>query len=217
MPNAGGWQAKPGRRRRVEECFGLDVEQVTRKGSGRVRLAIPLRLDVLEVVYTAHLADPSNPYVAISYQGSAGWTEQTLSLSASAQRLGGARLWFLCPVTGQRVKFVYLPDGEKQFACREAYGLSYRSQSETALFRAITRAQNIRWRLNGSLSIHSPVPSRPPRMHVKTYERLSGRLTSFEPEVAERMNLRVAALERRLSAADAWLQANFKLEEDSNE
>jgi hypothetical protein len=59
-----------------------------------------------------------------------------------------------------------------RFASREAHRLSYRSQGESDLFRGITRAQNIRARLGGNLSIYAPFPPRPRGMHRRTYERL---------------------------------------------
>jgi hypothetical protein len=108
-------------------------------------------------------------------------------LRASGHR--GTRLCFVCPVTDQRARILYLPAGGKQFASREAHDLAYRSQGESDFFRMITRAQAIRARLKGDRSIYAPFPHRPLGMHRRIYERL--RTTGLKIEVAALEALRV--------------------------
>jgi hypothetical protein len=124
---------------------------------------------------------------------------QRIKIVATRPRLGGARLWFVCPLSGQRVRVLYLPEGSKQFASRKAHRLSYRSQGESDLFRSITRAQNIRARLGGDLSIYTPFPERPRGMHQRTYERLRAKGLRIEAAALEALLAREAVLDRRLA------------------
>ncbi|MDZ4775155.1 MAG: hypothetical protein SGJ23_00035 [Alphaproteobacteria bacterium] len=64
---------------------------------------------------------------------------QTVRLVASTPRFGGVRWWFVCPVTGRRVRALYLPPGARMFASRHAYTLTYQSRRESGRDRAIVR------------------------------------------------------------------------------
>jgi len=123
---------------------------------------------------------------------------QTLRLAVTKPRLGGVRLWFVCPVSGRRARVVYLPQGGDRFASRGAHGLTYQSQSETDLFRSITQAQKIRARLSGDVSIFAPFPPRPRGMHRRTYERLRAEGLMIEIAVLERLHVRQMALSSRM-------------------
>jgi hypothetical protein len=95
-----------------------------------------------------------------------------------------------------------LPEGKKLFASREAHDLSYRSQSESDLFRSITQAQNIRARLGGDLSIHAPFPARPRGMHRRTYERLRETALKIELTALTTLLAREAAIDQRIALID---------------
>jgi hypothetical protein len=84
---------------------------------------------------------------------------------------GGARAWFLCPTRacGRRVAILY---GDASLACRHCHQLAYPTQQESPRFRALRRAQEIRMRLRGSLSLAVSFPERPKGMHRRTYRRL---------------------------------------------
>ena len=87
---------------------------------------------------------------------------------------GGERPWFLCPRSsagcGRRVAVLYGPG--KYFLCRHCYSLSYGSQRENEVFRALHKAQAVREKLGGSASMLEPFPEKPKGMHWRTYERL---------------------------------------------
>ena len=64
------------------------------------------------------------------------------------------------------------PQPQKWFLCWHSDDLSYQSQQETGMCRALHRAQDIRRRLGGSANMTVPFPEKPRGMHWKTYERL---------------------------------------------
>ena len=102
--------------------------------------------------------------------------EEPVALDWTACNFGGERPWFICPgvvngiICGRRVAILYGPG--KYFFCRHCYDLSYESQRENKIYRALHRAQNIRERLGGSRSMIEPFPERPKGMPHDTYMRL---------------------------------------------
>ena len=139
---------------------------------GRWQATSSLGHHTMTITYDGNLTDLDKATLHITFRARGMERGQTLRLAATQPRLGGVRLWFMCPVTGRRARALYLPEDQVRFASREAHRLSYRSQGESDLFRRITRAQNIRARLGGNLSIYAPFPPRPRGMHRRTYERL---------------------------------------------
>jgi hypothetical protein len=98
--------------------------------------------------------------------------KQTVPLTWTACNFGGGRPWFVCPGAGcaRRVAVLYGPG--RYFLCRHCYDLSYQSQRDNSMYRALHRAQDIRRRLGGSANMMEPFPDKPKGMHWKTYERL---------------------------------------------
>ena len=121
-------------------------------------------------------------HVILSYRHRGGlsseWeaVKEPVSLEWTPCNFGGERPWFVCPgvvnevVCGRRVATLYGPG--KYFLCRHCYELSYESQREHKMHRALRRAQNIRQRLGGSANMMEPFPKRPKGMHKRTYARL---------------------------------------------
>jgi hypothetical protein len=111
-------------------------------------------------------------------RGASEWRDirQRIPISWTRCALGGRRPWFICSVhsngrfCGRRVAILYAAGD--LFGCRQCYGLAYASQSERARDRSLSRAQKIRMRLGGSLSIFDPFPEKPRGMHWRTYDRL---------------------------------------------
>jgi hypothetical protein len=87
---------------------------------------------------------------------------------------GSFRAWFQCGGRadgrdcGRRAAKLYLGTGGV-FACRRCNDLTYRSQSETAANRAIVKARKLRVRLGGGRSLLDPLPTKPPKMHWRTF------------------------------------------------
>jgi hypothetical protein len=98
--------------------------------------------------------------------------KETVPLEWTPCNLGGERPWLICPEAGcgRRVAVLYGPG--RYFLCRYCYDLSYQSQRDNQMYRALHRAQKIRQRLGGSANMTEPFPEKPKGMHWKTYERL---------------------------------------------
>jgi hypothetical protein len=90
---------------------------------------------------------------------------EPVDLAWTACNFGGERPWFLCPRVGcgRRVAVLYGPG--RYFLCRHCCDLSYQSQRDNKMYRALHRAQNIRRRLGGSANIMEPFPEKPKGMH----------------------------------------------------
>jgi hypothetical protein len=110
--------------------------------------------------------------------------EQRIPITWTACHLGGRRPWFVCAVysngryCGRRAAVLY--GAGELFACRRCYGLCYESQQETPMRRGVFKAQKIRMRLGGSVSLFEPFPEKPKRMHWLTYLRLRTRAEAAE-------------------------------------
>jgi hypothetical protein len=86
----------------------------------------------------------------------------------------------------------------KLFACRHCHGLAYASQQESSNQRGLYRAQKIRKRLGGSVSMFEDFPDKPKGMQWRTYDRLRGRY-----DMAEARSM--AGLEHFLNRLDPTL------------
>ena len=98
--------------------------------------------------------------------------QEPVELEWTPCNFGGERPWFLCPSIrcGRRVAALHAAG--KYFLCRHCYDLSYQSQRDNKMYRALHRAQDIRQRLGGSANMMEPFPEKPKGMHWRTYERL---------------------------------------------
>ena len=94
-------------------------------------------------------------------------------LTTTAPPFGGVQWWFRCPITGRRCRKLFLPNGARTFACRQACGLHYRSQAQGAVERAHRRIRRESWRLGGDGGgMTAGLPQKPKWMRHATYERL---------------------------------------------
>lgn len=58
-----------------------------------------------------------------------------LELTRTRTSFGSERVWFCCPMCGERVRKLYLPPQHSQFACRSCHSLSYASRQTRAPVR----------------------------------------------------------------------------------
>ena len=86
---------------------------------------------------------------------------EPVPLTWTGCNFGGERPWFVRPGAGhgRRVALLYGPG--RYFLCRHCYDLTYESQRENAMYRALHKAQAIRERLGGSANMTEPFPERP--------------------------------------------------------
>ena len=111
---------------------------------------------------------------------------------SSRQPFGGRRWWATCPISGRRVKSLYLPPGALRFASRQSHGLRYESQRMSPRDRTLEMAQRIRGKLGGDLCTFDAFPARPAGMHRSRYQR---------------MRVRGEALEQaNMAALRAWIE-----------
>lgn len=98
--------------------------------------------------------------------------EHQIQLESTSCHFGGQRFWFTCPTPdcGRRAAILYF--ARIAFACRTCCELAYPSQRERAPDRALRRAQGLRRRLGGPANVLVPFPSKPTRMHWRTYQAL---------------------------------------------
>jgi hypothetical protein len=167
------------RKRRVESCLALNVNELRRKGAltpggagtltwernGEIHASLEFRADAAGLVFSFDCGDEIPRAV-----------EQTIALSSVPAAFGGARAYFLCPGAecGRRVSALYFRRGV--FRCRHCHGLAYESQREDAVRRARRRANKLRARLGWAQqrALSLPIAVKPKGMWSSTFERLRG-------------------------------------------
>ena len=97
-----------------------------------------------------------------------------VELVTTRPHFGGVRWWFVCPLSGRKVRKLYLHRCCDYFASRQALGLTYRSCRETAADRALRKAQKILCDRLGGTGVLDEVHyiPKPKGMHWKTFYRL---------------------------------------------
>lgn len=129
----------------TDSCSVLPLYDLCRKGllrDGRLTCASVTWPSGSSIVVTADLRGAACPVLTLRYQwslrgsGDGPRTEVVpVALARTAQRLGGWRWWFLCPLhCGRRAAKLFLCGvGEHAgwFACRRCHDLDYRSHRES--------------------------------------------------------------------------------------
>ena len=166
----------------AEECRSLDVRRLYREGLlkpgygfswswSRARRQIA---SIGGVVLGSFR--PERVVLLFRYRSGprADWedVQQSVALEWTPCNFGGERPWFVCPSVGCGRRVAVLHAAGKYFLCRHCYDLTYQSQRDNKLYRALHQAQDIRRRLGGSASMLEPFPEKPKGMHWETYERL---------------------------------------------
>lgn len=98
---------------------------------------------------------------------------QRIGLQWAPTNFGGHRWLFICPLRGDPVQKLYLPNGAQRFAGRRAYRLQYLSQRLTPTDRLARKARRLHRKLGGDgMELGQPSPERPKGMRRATYKRL---------------------------------------------
>lgn len=176
----------------VEDGWKLDLARCIRKGmilpgrhiSGSMTWTLTRTGEVTATIgYEANLIDPAEAWVRLHYTstmrstGAKTENDYRVRLDTTRPHYGGVRWWFVCPLSGRRARALYLPpSGGTTFASRQALGLAYHSQRETAEDRAIERSIKARKKLGvtDSNMLDMPYCPKPKWMRQTTYRRLVG-------------------------------------------
>jgi len=95
---------------------------------------------------------------------------QILQTEQVSWRFGGQRFYFVCQC-GRRVEKLHA-FRDRPWRCRHCHQLTYATRQAIPRHRHIFKAQKIRERLGGSLSLGDAFPPKPREMHWKRYNRL---------------------------------------------
>jgi len=132
-----------------------------------------------EVAASIEVESDRDCVILMSYGEDRSDVHQTVPLRWSPCRFGGERPWFICSVyshgryCGRKVTKLY--GTGRLFACRKCCGFAYASQQESARYRGLHKARQIRVRLRGSPNMLEAFPAKPRGMHWRTYDRLQAR------------------------------------------
>ena len=178
---SGNWY-RFGKKTTTGECHSVDVRYLHREGLLKSGRWFSLRWSRAEretgSIGGVVEGTQTPERVILTYRHRSGpsgeWEDirEPVFLSWTVCNFGGERPWFICPGAGcgRRVAILYGPG--RYFLCRHCYDLSYQSQRDNKIYRALHRAQDIRRQLGGSANITQPFPEKPKGMHWRTYERL---------------------------------------------
>jgi hypothetical protein len=198
----------------VEECRSLDIRRFQREGllkPGRM-FSWSWSRDGRKVASIGCLVeeghdDPQRLVLLFRHRDgpNAEWEDvrEPVELEWTPCHFGGERPWFICPGVvngvscGRRVAMLHAAG--KYFLCRHCYDLSYQSQREDKMHRALHRAQDIRRRLGGSASMMEPFPEKPKGMHYDTYMGLFWKHHEAEMEQLSEMRQWLNKLEKQMS------------------
>jgi hypothetical protein len=108
---------------------------------------------------------------------------------------GGTRPWFGCPGCSQRCAVLYFFEGG--FRCRKCHGFGYKSQLQASGERPRLIAQRIRRCLGGSSNLILPFPTKPPKMHWRTYYGIRQKGERFEARAFAGLRARLEESRRR--------------------
>ena len=136
--------------------------------------------------YTDYGPDVEREIVEV-YHPKYGWC-QHLELSRKINGLGGSQAFFLCPVCGGRVRYLYLTG--RGFRCRKCSRLNYRSQQETRsdnmyFYRKgcdLAKKHLSTWIRPDRFSFCRWIPERPCYMHQTTYRRYLRRFVKYQDQ-----------------------------------
>jgi hypothetical protein len=177
-------------KRTCESCLDIDAREWQRAGLLRYGKDFSCSWSRLGKTFATIGVAPRGDVVVLRFDTCGAAQEQPVPLAWTRCTFGW-RPWFRCGCGRRRAK-LFLRCGDAAFACRACNGLAYVSQSRPA-DAAITRARYLRMRLGGSGSLVDPFPSRPARMHRRTYYRL--------------FHKAIAAQERVIALDLDWLRA----------
>jgi len=184
----------------IEGALRLDIDKMKRWGVIQRgdhlfgEMTFNFDDDKLSIKFES-LVNDQESWLRVQYVIGDYWTGQRhqvddkIFLVSTQPPFGGLRWWFLCSRLNRRVRKLYLPLGGRHFWSRQAYGLAYPSQRETAYDRAMRRVHKLYLRLGGDPA-DDEHPTKPKRMRWTTYHRLVDKLAAAERVVDEMLAAR---------------------------
>src|SRR5918993_6108491 len=105
---SGNFSWRRQRRDLVEHALVLDMAALYQNRrlipgtemTGRWQVASPLGHRTMTITYDGDLTDPDDATLHVTFWARGMERCQSLRLTATRPRLGGVRLWFVCPITG---------------------------------------------------------------------------------------------------------------------
>ncbi len=175
----------------VEGCLSLDLAWLMRlgplregeAGCGEIKWSqdgnaigtLRFRLD-LRTTETSRLI---LRYTISTPGGERRPTRQAIALIALPQHFGGRRWWMRCPVTGARVRKLYLPSSGDRFAGRKAWGLGYRVERISNFDRPFEKLFRLQSKLGGAQGLAMGL-ERPKGMWRRTHACHLDRFAEFD-------------------------------------
>lgn len=175
----------------VEDCLALDIAWLMRLGPikvgstasgevvwssdgqriGAIRFRLDLRhLDAARLILRYALTLPDGQSRAVC---------QKIDLTSTTPHFGGRRWWMRCPVTGARVRKLYLPSSGDRFAGRKAGSLGYRVERINHFDRPFEKLFRAQRRLGGAQGLAMGL-ERPKGMWRRTHARHLDRFAEFD-------------------------------------
>lgn len=168
----------------AEHALRIDIAWMIRRGLARPGQYLSGNLSWTRggepsgnISYSANMCDPEGGTLELRFKvtrhntGESKDYTQRIRLSYTEPHFGGKRWWMHCPVTGERVGKLYVPDGGDIFASRKAWRIGYRSQRVTERDAAFERLYRLQRKLGGREGWDEGY-CRPKGMHRRTFERL---------------------------------------------
>lgn len=128
--------------------------------------ALHFRLDLLEAETALLMLN----YTLATSDGKIKPVQQMIALTAFPQHFGGHRWWMRCPVTGEKVRILYLSPGSDRFAGRKALGLAYRVERLKRFDRPFEKLFRAQRRLGNSQGLGAGL-EKPKGMWRRTFVR----------------------------------------------
>ena len=159
----------------IDQCMGAKYFRPGKRTAGLIEWSSSQTgLVVASIAFEAHLGGPEESWVRLDYstaeRGRKVEHSLLVNLVATKPHFGGLRWWFRCPRSSRRVRCLHLIGGS--IASRQALGLGYRAQRESAKDQRLRVAQAIDAKLGGNGNLLAPPPTKPKWMRWATYRRL---------------------------------------------
>jgi len=166
------------KKRRIESCLALNVNELGRQGVLTPGVSGTLAWETERGAASSVAFRADSAGLVLSHDDALGAESlsvgQRVALASLPAAFGGARVYFICTGAdcGRRVSMLYFAHG--LFLCRRCHGLAYQSQSEDARRRARRRADKLRAQIGGPRwqAFTLKLMRRPTGMWRRTFNRL---------------------------------------------